>query len=84
MPVGDDICVLFDSGVRHGDDVVKTLALGADAVLLGRPYAYGLVVGGEEGVQKVIRQILGEYDVTMALSGYTTPRLLNRSILQPV
>ena len=80
--VGDDISILFDSGIRHGADVVKALALGADAVLLGRPYAYGLAVGGEEGAQKVIQQMLAEYDITMALSGYTNPKQLNRSILQ--
>lgn len=62
--------VLFDSGVRTGADVALAVALGADAVLLGRPYAYGLALGGEDGVRHVLRSVLAELDLTLALAGY--------------
>ncbi|HEX4723282.1 MAG TPA: alpha-hydroxy-acid oxidizing protein [Pseudonocardiaceae bacterium] len=68
--VGDQLTVLFDSGVRGGADVVKALALGARAVLLGRPYAYGLGLGGEDGVRHVLRSVLAETDLTLGLSGH--------------
>jgi L-lactate dehydrogenase (cytochrome) len=61
--------VLFDSGIRTGSDVLKALALGASAVLLGRPYIYGLGLGGEDGVRHVLRSLLAELDLTMALAG---------------
>lgn len=64
--------VLFDSGVRSGSDVVKALALGATAVGIGRPYAYGLAIGGVEGVAHVIRCILAEADLLMAVNGFPT------------
>jgi isopentenyl diphosphate isomerase/L-lactate dehydrogenase-like FMN-dependent dehydrogenase len=67
--VGPDAVVLMDSGIRTGADVVKALALGANAVLLGRPFVYGLAVGGQEGVETVIAQLAAEVDLTMALSG---------------
>jgi len=70
--VGDRIDVLFDSGVRSGADVAVALALGADAVLLGRPYAYGLALGGAAGVTHVLRSVLAELDITLALAGYAT------------
>jgi lactate 2-monooxygenase len=62
--------VLFDSGIRSGADALKALALGARAVLLGRPYIWGLALGGEEGVVEVLRSFLGDLDLAMALSGY--------------
>jgi lactate 2-monooxygenase len=62
--------VLFDSGVRSGADVVKALALGATAVGIGRPYAYGLAIGGTAGVVHVLRSILAEADLIMAVDGY--------------
>ena len=71
--VGDELAVLFDSGIRGGADVLKALALGADAVLLGRPYVWGLALEGERGVETVLRMILAELDLTMALCGYTSP-----------
>lgn len=61
--------VLFDSGVRRGTDVVKALALGADAVLLGRPYLYGLAAGGEAGVRRVIAMVRTELEVAMGFMG---------------
>ena len=67
--VGDDAAVTFDSGVRRGSDAFKAVALGADAVLLGRPYAYGLAVGGADGVEAVVTNHLAEFDLTMGLAG---------------
>src|SRR5687767_3201670 len=66
---GDRLAVLFDSGVRTGADAFKAIALGAKAVLLGRPYMWGLAVGGEDGVRHVLRSFLAELDLTMALAG---------------
>ncbi|MEU0270754.1 lactate 2-monooxygenase [Streptomyces sp. NPDC006307] len=71
--VGDRLTVLFDSGIRTGDDIFKALALGARAVLVGRPYAYGLGLDGQAGVEHVIRCLLAELDLTLALSGHSTP-----------
>lgn len=79
--VGDELTVLFDSGVRTGSDVFKALALGAEAVLLGRPYIYGLALGGAAGVEHVIRCLLAELDLTMALSGVTTIDQITRDRL---
>ena len=67
--VGDHMTVMFDSGIRTGSDVIKALALGARAVLVGRPYVYGLGLGGEDGVRHVVRSLLAELDLSMALSG---------------
>jgi L-lactate dehydrogenase (cytochrome) len=67
--VGDRMDVLLDSGVRTGSDVIKALALGAKAVLLGRPFVYGLGLGGEDGVRHVLRCLLAELDLSMGLSG---------------
>lgn len=67
--VGGRIPVLFDSGIRSGADVFKALALGAKAVLLGRPYVYGLTLAGEAGVREVIRNITAELDLTLGLAG---------------
>lgn len=67
-----DTPVLFDSGVRSGSDVVKALALGARAVGVGRPYAYGLALGGAEGAAHVLRCILAEADLMMAVNGMPT------------
>jgi len=64
--------VLFDSGIRSGSDVVKALALGARAVGVGRPYAYGLALGGAKGAAHVLRCILAEADLLMAVNGYPT------------
>ncbi|MFI5529233.1 alpha-hydroxy-acid oxidizing protein [Kitasatospora sp. NPDC051853] len=64
--------VLFDSGVRTGADVIKALALGATAVGIGRPYAYGLALGGTDGIVHVLRSLLAEADLIMAVDGYPT------------
>ena len=69
--VGDELAVLFDSGVRSGSDVLKALALGADAVCLGRPYIWGLALDGQAGVETVLKMVLAELDLTMALCGLT-------------
>ncbi|CAL9406307.1 Lactate 2-monooxygenase [Streptomyces sp. enrichment culture] len=82
--VGDRIEVLFDSGVRTGADVVKALALGARAVLVGRPFAYGLAHGGEEGVRHVLRSLLADLDLTLGLSGHRTPSELSPEALRHV
>jgi lactate 2-monooxygenase len=66
------LALLFDSGVRSGADVFKALALGADAVCIGRPYVWGLALDGQAGVEHVLRCLLAELDLTLALSGYTT------------
>ncbi len=80
--MGDRLAVLFDSGVRTGDDVFKALALGARAVLLGRPYVYGLGLDGQAGVEHVIRCLLAEFDLTLALSGHARPGTVTRSDLE--
>jgi isopentenyl diphosphate isomerase/L-lactate dehydrogenase-like FMN-dependent dehydrogenase len=80
--VGDDLPVLFDSGIRGGADVVKALALGARAVLIGRPYAYGLGLSGEAGVRHVLRSVLAETDLTLGLSGHRSVHDLTPDALQ--
>lgn len=79
--VDGKIPLLLDSGVRTGADVVKALALGAKAVMIGRPFVYGLAVAGEKGVASVIDTLLAELDVAMALSGSRSIADLNPSIL---
>ena len=61
--------ILLDSGIRGGADVFKALALGATAVLIGRPYCYGLAIAGESGVREVIQNFIGDFDLTLGLSG---------------
>jgi lactate 2-monooxygenase len=81
--VGDAMDVFFDSGIRSGADITKALALGAKAVLIGRPYVYGLTLGGEEGVKHVLRALCGELDLTLHLAGIRSVAKedLNRSVL---
>jgi lactate 2-monooxygenase len=69
--------VLLDSGIRGGADVVIALALGARAVLLGRPWVYGLGLAGQRGVEHVLRAVLGDLDLTLTLAGYCRPAELN-------
>ena len=73
--------VLFDSGIRRGADILKALALGAAAVLIGRLYCLGLAVGGEAGVRDTVLNLLADFDVTLALSGYSRCDQLDRSAL---
>ncbi|HEV2397689.1 MAG TPA: lactate 2-monooxygenase [Candidatus Sulfotelmatobacter sp.] len=73
--------ILFDSGIRHGSDALKALALGARAVLLGRLYLWGLAIAGEQGVRDVVQNFLADFDITMGLSGFRSVQELNSSIL---
>ncbi|MCP2258096.1 FMN-dependent dehydrogenase, includes L-lactate dehydrogenase and type II isopentenyl diphosphate isomerase [Streptoalloteichus tenebrarius] len=73
--------VLFDSGIRSGADVLVALALGADAVLVGRLWAYGLALAGHRGVVHALRALLAELDLTMGLAGYRSPADLDRKAL---
>lgn len=79
--VGDKIEVFFDSGVRCGADIMKALALGAKCVLLGRPYLYGLAIGGEEGVRHVLRATCGDLTMNMHLAGLRSIDEVKRDIL---
>ncbi len=83
--LGANALVLMDSGIRRGADVIKALALGANAVLFGRPYVYGLAVAGQAGVERVIRNLMAEIDLTLALVGGRDVKALDRSwiTLQP-
>jgi lactate 2-monooxygenase len=76
--------VLMDGGIRRAADVFKAMALGADAVLLGRPYAYALAVGGKRGVEAFTENLMAEIDLTLALAGGTSIRELDRSWLTAV
>jgi lactate 2-monooxygenase len=71
--VSNDLTILFDSGIRSGADAIKALALGADAVCLGRPYIWGLALEGQQGVETVLKMVLAELDLSLALCGYTRP-----------
>jgi len=75
--VGPDVPLLMDGGIRAGADVLKAFALGADAVLLGRPYVYALAVGGQDGVAALLNQLAAETDLTLALAGGTSMRGLD-------
>jgi len=79
--VGEQLPVLFDSGIRRGADIMKALALGARAVLIGRLYIWGLAVAGEVGVRDTVQNLLADFDLTMALSGFTSPRELTQEAL---
>ncbi len=73
--------VLFDSGIPTGSDVLKAIALGATAVLLGRPYVFGLAVGGDNGLRHVPRCLLADLDLTLGLSGHGSLSELDPSCL---
>ncbi|ETI27218.1 hypothetical protein G647_09901 [Cladophialophora carrionii CBS 160.54] len=81
--VEDKLEVIFDSGIRTGADIAKAVALGAKMVLVGRPYTYGLVLGGEEGVTHTLRALCGDLDLTLHLAGIksVSKEHLNRSVL---
>lgn len=80
--VGNNIPVLFDSGIRCGSDIMKALSLGARAVLIGRPYLYGLALGGRQGVKAILQALLADFDIQMALSGFRSLAELNPEVLQ--
>jgi 4-hydroxymandelate oxidase len=79
--VGNRVPVLLDGGVRRGTDVLKALALGARAVLIGRPYLYGLSVGGAQGVTRVLQILRGEFEMAMKLSGRRTLAEIDRTAI---
>lgn len=81
--VGHDIDVLVDGGIRSGIDVYIALALGADAVLIGRPVLWGLAVDGEAGAAAVITSLVHELDMAMALTGVTTVDRIDRTRIEP-
>jgi lactate 2-monooxygenase len=81
--VGHKTTVLFDSGIRRGSDVLKAIALGARAVLLGRPYAYGLAVAGEHGVRDVLANLIADLDLALGLTGRASLGELGREMLVP-
>lgn len=78
---GSDLPVLLDSGVRRGTDIVKALALGAKAVLIGRPYLYGLACGGAEGAARVLDILRREFEMAMTLLGCRNLSEIDRSVL---
>jgi lactate 2-monooxygenase len=79
--VGGKLAVLFGSGVLTGTDVYRALALGAEAVLIGRPYVHGLALGGEEGVRHMLRTLLAELEINLAIAGIENHRKLGPSAL---
>ena len=79
--VDGEVPITVDSGVRHASDAYKALALGADSVLLGRPYAYGLAVDGANGVQTVLENFIAEFDLTMGLAGTPSVEAIDRESL---
>jgi 4-hydroxymandelate oxidase len=81
--VAGRITILLDGGVRRGTDVMKALALGARAVLIGRPYLWGLAVDGAAGVQRVVEILRAEFETTMALCGTPTLDRIDREVLWP-
>ncbi|WP_099041732.1 alpha-hydroxy-acid oxidizing protein [Mycobacterium neglectum] len=84
VAAADGTPVLFDSGIRSGVDIVKAMALGASAVAIGRPYTYGLALGGEDGIVHVVRSLLAEADLTMAVDGYRSLKELTPETLRRV
>lgn len=82
--VGDKLDIFFDSGIRAGADIAKAMALGAQMCLVGRPYVYGLTLGGSEGVSHVLKALLGDLELTLHLAGIESadPAHLHRGILE--
>jgi L-lactate dehydrogenase (cytochrome) len=79
--VGGKLAVLFGSGVRTGTDAFRALALGAEAVVVGRPYVHGLALGGEDGVRHMLRTLLAELEITLTIAGVGHHRDLDASAL---
>ena len=82
--VGDKITVLFDSGIRTGVDIIKALCLGAQGVLIGRPFIYGLAIGGKRGARDAVRGLLADLDQSMGLAGISNIAGCNRSMIRKV
>jgi isopentenyl diphosphate isomerase/L-lactate dehydrogenase-like FMN-dependent dehydrogenase len=82
--IGARSTVLFDSGIRRGPDVFKALALGAKCVLLGRPFCYGLAIGGEKGVYEVLANLIADIDLTLALAGCASFAEVTRERLREI
>ena len=82
--VGNRTTILFDSGIRRGADVFKAMALGAKAVLVARPYAYGLALAGEEGVKEVVANLLADIDLTLGLAGCNSWAEVNKDRLRHI
>ena len=82
--VAGRVPVLLDSGIRSGADAFIAVVLGARAVLLGRPFAWGLALAGEEGVRQVVSDVLGEFDLTLDLTGHTAVDQLSPDVLRRV
>ncbi|PCG94311.1 hypothetical protein PENOC_083370 [Penicillium occitanis (nom. inval.)] len=80
--VGDKTYIMFDSGIRGASDVVKALALGAKFVFVGRLWVWGLSIMGEEGVRHVMKSLLADFDIFMAVAGFTSVKEFDRSILE--
>jgi isopentenyl diphosphate isomerase/L-lactate dehydrogenase-like FMN-dependent dehydrogenase len=80
--VGQEMTVLFDSGIRTGTDIMKALALGAKAVFVGRPVIYGLGVAGQTGARHVLAGLLADFDQSMGLAGVKSIKELNRNLLR--
>ena len=80
--VGEKTTILFDSGIRRGADVFKAMALGAKAVLIARPYAYGLALAGEQGVKEVVANLLADIDLTLGLAGCNSWEEVTRDKMQ--
>jgi 4-hydroxymandelate oxidase len=79
--VGGRVPVLVDGGIRRGTDVLKAIAFGASAVLIGRPYLYGLAVGGADGVARVVNILRREFEMAMALTGRTSIPEIDRTVI---
>ena len=81
--VGDKFDIFFDSGIRAGADIAKAMALGAQMCLVGRPFVYGLALGGKEGVSHVLKSLLGDLELTLHLAGIqsASPAHLNSDVL---
>jgi isopentenyl-diphosphate delta-isomerase len=80
--VGDEATITFDSGIRRGSDIYKALSLGADACLIGRPFIYGLALGGQDGVHHVLENLIADFDLSMGLAGRDDVDDLDRDSLR--
>ncbi len=82
--VDGQISVLLDSGIRGGADVFKALALGADAVTVGRPHLYGLALAGRAGARDAVANIVAEFDLTLGLAGLTKVTAITRDAVRRI